>query len=392
LGRIELAENERSQREFERKAIGGFANQLETKGVDVDDPKTFPKRIDVSDLEKKKNSLSYEIENFDVVREQKLEGLKNDAGAVVNELKEQNRLITERNSQKERDFEERKTQYSQNVHTLNGVKTDLKTLQEQKCLSESKCADIFTQIEEAFNNPGATCDSLEASIGFDADGKVLTKSSDWKGVDKVKVLLVKYEGVKYQYVTQMKSPQGDTSHLEGQLEEILTKLSESKANNTICDQISAFESWRDANELVFRLRDEYAEMLSSVDTGVEGLRISVDKTEGGKLDIYLTYDGTFDPVYFGNLDKDERKLSSYSGTQRPMICLLLQNYLLNKLPKAMRYLWIDDVPIDKKTKLLLERMGHDLDVTVIVNITGDFTKEGLTSGEILIEGGEVFFK
>ena len=105
----------------------------------------------------------------------------------------------------------------------------------------------------------------------------------------------------------------------------------------------------------------------------------------------MTYDGTFDPEYFNNIDKVDRKLSSYSGTQKPMICLLLQNYLLNKLPKAMRYLWIDNVPIDNKTKLLLEKMGNELNVTVIVNITGDFTKNGLTDGEILIEGGEVFF-
>jgi hypothetical protein len=50
------------------------------------------------------------------------------------------------------------------------------------------------------------------------------------------------------------------------------------------------------------------------------------------------------------------------------------------------------VPIDKKTKTLLDKMGKDLDLTIIVNITGDFSKNSLENGEILIEGGEVFFK
>lgn len=57
----------------------------------------------------------------------------------------------------------------------------------------------------------------------------------------------------------------------------------------------------------------------------------------------------------------------------------------------MRYLWIDNVPIDNKTKSLLEKMGSELNVTIIVNITGDFTKDGLQNGEVLIEGGHVFF-
>jgi len=391
LGRIELAENDRSQKEFERKSVGGFANQLESVGVDVNDPGTYPEMIDVTDLEKKKNALSYEIENIDKVKDQKLEGLKNEAGAVVNLIKSQNNVIESSNSKKETEFEKKKEQYSQNVHTLNGIKTDLGTLVEQKCVSEELKNSTLELLESGFKNPGAMCETLDALVEFLESGQIITKSADWKGSDDVLENLKKYEAIKKQYSQQSKTPQGDTSSLEKDLEGVVGKLSQAKTVNKIHAQISAFKEWKDANDLVFELRDEYAGMLASINTGVEGLRISVDKEESGKLDIYLTYDGTFDPSYFNNVGKQQRKLSSYSGTQKPMICLLLQNYLLNKLPKAMRYLWIDNVPIDNKTKLLLEKMGNDLDMTVIVNITGDFTKDGLTDGEILIEGGEVFF-
>jgi len=391
LGRIELAENDRSQKEFERKTIGGFANQLESVGIDVDDEKTHPKRVDVSEGEKKKNALSYEIENIDKVGDQKLDEIKNRAGSIVNLLKSQNNVIESDNQKLESEFEKRKEQYSQNVHTLNGIKTDLKTLVDEKCFIDQEKDEVVGLLDSWFKNDGATCAPLAKLVEFNEKGQVITKSSEWKGSDDVLENLVKYEGVKSEFSAMLKAPKGDTKKLEADLEKVIEVLGAAKTVNKHCDMLDAFSAWRDANDLVMELRDEYASMLSSVDTGVEGLQIAVDKEESGKLDIYLTYDGTFDPGYFNNEGKTQRKLSSYSGTQKPMICLLLQNYLLNKLPKAMRYLWIDNVPIDNKTKMLLEKMGHDLDMTVIVNITGDFTKDGLTDGEILIEGGEVFF-
>ncbi|MCJ7802733.1 MAG: hypothetical protein MUP82_10300 [Candidatus Marinimicrobia bacterium] len=105
----------------------------------------------------------------------------------------------------------------------------------------------------------------------------------------------------------------------------------------------------------------------------------------------MMYDGTYDLDYFGNPRKHLRKLSAYSGTQKPVICLLIQNYLLSKKSKAMRYMYIDNVPIDNKTRALLEKMCIELNLRVFLNITGDFSKDGLIDGEILIEGGEVFF-
>jgi hypothetical protein len=155
--------------------------------------------------------------------------------------------------------------------------------------------------------------------------------------------------------------------------------------------VDSYIEWHDANEAVLKLKKQYAEMLSSVDTGVEGLKIFVDR-EDEKLSVYLTYDGSYDSKYFNNEKGEARKLSSYSGTQKPMICLLLQNYLLSKKPKAMRYLWIDNVPIDNKTKTLLDKMGKELDMTIIVNITGDFDHAAVSDGEILLDGGEIFFK
>jgi hypothetical protein len=389
LGQIELAEAKRSDAEYKRKSVGGFINQLEPLGVFVDDVETHPVMVSIEDLEREKSKKSFEIENVELVKQQNLDGIKNKADQIINKIKEKNNEIKEKNRLLESDFEKKKEKHSQNIHTLNGIKTDVKTLVENDCLTLEEGNTFVDAVSSAFKNDGATCATLNHVVDFDDEGKITTKSAEWKGDQEMMVLLQELEESKIEYLTEFKK-QGDTSKLEDSLKFIVDKLANAKIHNKKVDMLSSFMAWRECNHEVVRLRDEFSEMLGSIDTGVDGLQIAVDK-EDGKMEIYLRYNGAFDPVYFGNPNMEQRKLSSYSGTQKPLICLLLQNYLLNKLPKAMRYLWIDNVPIDKKTKALLEKMGSDLNVTIIVNMTGDFTKEGLKNGEVLIEGGHVFF-
>jgi len=232
---------------------------------------------------------------------------------------------------------------------------------------------------------------LFPTLIFDENGKITNSSKDWEGSDAISQLLKELEKIRGKYATEANKEQGDTTEQAEAITLIEINIKKRAENNKHVEMLSSYIDWDEANKKVFELREVYFNKLSSINTGVDGLNIAVEKEEG-KQDIYLTYDGAYDAEYFGNTEKEPRKLSSYSGTQKPLICLLLQSYLLSKKPKAMRYLWIDNVPIDKKTKTLLDKMGKDLDLTIIVNITGDFSKNSLENGEILIEGGEVFFK
>jgi hypothetical protein len=54
-------------------------------------------------------------------------------------------------------------------------------------------------------------------------------------------------------------------------------------------------------------------------------------------------------------------------------------------------MYIDNVPMDKRTQEVLLSMCEKLDLTIFLTVTGDFEKDSLHNGEILIEGGEVFF-
>ena len=389
LGQIEVAENERSLREFERKSVGGFANQLEPLGIDVDDDKTWPIFIDSFDLTQQKQQKIFEFDNVSSVKEQKLCGIMNRANAKINEIKSRNNELKELNRQIEQEFEKKKTQYSQNIHTFNGIKTDLQTLVDQKCLTLEEKNTFIGALTAAFNNDGATCGVLNQLVEFDGD-KITTKVSEWTGDQVVKQLLDELTLIRREYVLEDSRVVSDEG-IKTEIEQLTKRIDSVNANNKKQQMLDAFLSWRDANKNVLELRAQYAALLSSVNTGVEGLKINVNR-DGDAMEIFMTYNGAFDPKYFSNIEMEDRKLTSYSGTQKPLICLLLQNYLLSKKPKALRYLWIDNVPIDNKTKVFLQQMGEKLDVTIIVNITGDFSRETLQNGEVLLEGGEVFFK
>ena len=366
LGQIDMAENNRSEMEFKRKQVGGFKNQLEPLGIDVNEESTWPTHQSVQELEKEKAGLQYEIENVGKGKDQKLRELKNQADEVVFKLKQENEKVVKEN-------EKEKEKWDQIEFHYQGLK-------------------------KAFENYGLKFDvEMPINIGlfptliFDENGKITNSSKDWEGSDAISQLLKELEKIRGKYATEANKEQGDTTEQAEAITLIEINIKKRAENNKHVEMLNSYIDWDEANKKVFELREVYFNKLSSINTGVDGLNIAVEKEEG-KQDIYLTYNGAYDAEYFGNTEKEPRKLSSYSGTQKPLICLLLQSYLLSKKPKAMRYLWIDNVPIDKKTKTFLDKMGKDLDLTIIVNITGDFSKNSLENGEILIEGGEVFFK
>ena len=229
---------------------------------------------------------------------------------------------------------------------------------------------------------------MRQQIPFE-DGKCMAKNWHTEGIIADNIALIQKYRSDYVEVQANKFEE-DTSEKELELEALVQEIDLANENNIVANSIELFQEWQAADIKVTKLKSEYAKKLSQINTGVEGLTISLDEL-GDKMAVHLMYDGAYNPDYFSNPKQEVRKLSSYSGTQKPMICLLIQNYLLNKKPKALRYLWIDNVPIDKKTKELLNVMGEKLDLTIFINITGDFDKSKLDVGDILLEGGEVFF-
>ena len=389
LGRIDWADNERSQADYERKKVGGFANHLEPMGIYMDKPDTLPKRKDLEGLESERNKLAYSLENVESQKQQKLDGIKIKGDEVYVKLRAVNVEIEKENKKLEEDFDKLRTSCVDAKMFKERIESDLVSLKVNGGLKEEGLQYLVKMLNDTVELPDQPKYTPLPLVPFNEDGKCTV--ADFGDNVEVNNLLIqlKDHGEAYLKIKNEEDTEG-----RGKIEEEI-KLKEqaillAKENNGKCDAVDAFIDWSEADKKVAKLKREYAKMLGAVHTGVEGLKIE-SLEEEGKLDIYLTYNGEYDPAYFGNPDKEFRKLSSYSGTQKPMICLLLQNYLLSKKPKAMRYLWIDNVPIDNKTRVLLDKMGSELRLTIFVNITGDFDRSSLDSGDILIEGGEVFF-
>jgi hypothetical protein len=247
---------------------------------------------------------------------------------------------------------------------------------------------------EAISNPNdIILNGVHKNIYIDisADNKVNTRYiNHYTG--EAKELLDQVLLVKERYLNCLNDEpeKADVQKFNTEIERLTKAKSNAEATNRIVKAIDSFHEWRAANGKVIELKNKYAKMLGDVDTGVEGLKIIPVENEE-KLEIFLMYNGAYDHEYFGNQKGEYRKLSSYSGTQKPVICLLIQNYLLSKKPKAMRYMYIDNIPMDDNTVALLERMCGELDLTIFLNYTGTFSKESLNDGEILIENGEVLF-
>lgn len=334
LGKIEQAEKTRDEKDALRKQKGGIAEDLKERGFDPDRPDTVPDAVDIDAIEQK-------------IKEQ-----------------EKQKTIKETEAKSSKDARLDKIK-------LKAVEFTEKTKKENEAIKaewERQCK-IFECVEYLVKEKIIELDYPSPKEPIYKDGVLELEKlrAEYKEIEAGKVEV-------------------DVSEFDNRITELEVEKSKGKFINAIVEAIDSFHLWRSADETVKGLKTQYHKLLVSVDTGVEGLKIVPEDDN-----IFLMYDGSYDTSYFHNPNKELRKISAYSGTQKPLICLLIQNYLLSQKAKAMRYMYIDNVPLDKKARALIEDMCEKLNLYVFLNITGDFEKSEIKDGEILIEGGEVFF-
>ena len=460
-GQIDKAEKNRNDKDYYRKTKGGIADDLRAKGYDPDRPETCPNEISIEDIDNEIKKLEKEItikESAPEIRKEKeLAEIKSKASEVTNECLVYNKEL-------EDDYELKNKIHAKYQDEITEITNNLNEL--EIILNNLGLNVHYNPLKEDIEYPKEVKKPpLPTYILFDKNNNV--SNENFKELNKdAQDLVKKIDMHRQSYSTKSKENfEVDVSDLKAKIEaqEIL-KL-QAIEDNKIVDAIDSFHKWRTSNKDVVRLKGEYIQLLAKVDTGVKGLEIMPIED-----DIFLMYNGEYDPTYFNNINvstkpishklkeyikyehiakyiketsskhyfaidkklniiksdkninnsdcliifrnhdvlsendiikelqdkkiyfyKEMRKLSSYSGTQRPVICLLIQNYLLSKKAKAMRYIYIDDIPHDNKTRSLLEKMSKELDLHIFLNWTGDFEQSKLNDGEFLIKGGEIFF-
>lgn len=391
LHQIEVAEGKRDVADAIRKQNGGIADDLKARGYDVNRPDTLPVRINIDELKSslQKITTDFEVEKAGASNKkiQKLQDLKNKASELTNEClrfnqktKEDYHTLKKKQETNVFKWEEENSAKEQKINRVGELLLDLKLLG----YAGNEVKEWMKTLPQP--QPEDTKPTINVKeplyIEFDENNKIIINDFVKEIEPVAKIIELKRE---YIEISEQEIVIDDTSYLQNK-KQIESEIEQSEFTNRICDAVDSFFNWQSINSEVVQLKQKYIKLLSKIDTGVEGLTI-VPKEN----DIFLMYDGSYDTKYFNNPEKEPRKLSSYSGTQKPVICLLIQNYLLNQKPKSMRYMYIDNVPMDLKTITLLENMSKELNLRIFLNITGDFEQNNLTDGEILIEGGEVFF-
>lgn len=386
LGQIESAEKDRDFKDMLRKQKGGIAEDLKSKGFDVDRPATIPDYIDIMSIEAEISQLQNEkaIGEANILNQKNnaLERLKSEAEKITDKCKAYNDRL--------------KVEYKLAI-SKHENEIEKQKIKQEKITKSKKLLEELIQLGYSGSQVNEWIDSLPKPdevttviepeyIRFDEDGRVII--SDSKNAE-IGQLFIELNDIRSKYSVEF---QREYLFDSSMIEEKITWLQERKKQaieiNKIVEAVDSFHSWRESNNTVIELKHKYYKMLADINTGVDGLRIAYDEKSN---DIFLMYNGTFDPAYFNNTNLEYRKISSYSGTQKPLICLLVQNYLLSKKPKALRYMYIDNVPMDNRTQGVLRDICDKLNVNIFLNITGDFSVDSLKDGEILIEGGEVFF-
>lgn len=369
IDQIEKAKNNRNLLDAKRKEVGGIQSDLLNRGIDVDADYEL-KNIDA--IKEQITTLKVKIEskstNVKTERESELNALKLRGMELANELKLRNNEFVNENKKIQNNIEKVNKSVETAVNALDWI------------INKSELEDfIFSKLPAE--------KSFVRELEFNERGSIISEPNFED--ETINDLLKKYRqvGIDYSELSQKPIDEVDVNKETEQLSELERQLKSAESYNKDAKAVNAFKDWQKADQQVKDLQKDYYLKLTEIETGVKGLKIVPEDN-----DIFLMYNGEYDPEYFHNPNKELRKLSAYSDTQKPMICLLIQNYLLSKKTKRLPYLWIDQVPIDKKTKALLDKMSEELGLYLFVNWTGDFNADELQEGEILIENGEVFFK
>lgn len=382
--------NERDRLRDQCQNSGAFAASFERDGYTLDQIGAI-EPTDIEKLESRKNELliskgkasgdaiaEYEKKKAEIA--QKGANIVNECRAIIEQLTAEfkakeafNKEVAEHNSKIDTEF-------------LN-FKTALYAL---SFVDDAKKQDLLINLTSYKNSVIKKISLIELpKMPLIENNKIIVNDNivyDSKFTD----ILNKRKEVAIEY-NSLKEPEATTKAIDNQIAQIESQITAGNFNNKLLERYELNRRWVDSCGKVEVKRNEIAKLYAQVSTGVEGLKMTPFYNKEDKIEIKTTYDGSFDVEYFKNPNKENRLLVSYSSSQQPLIGVLLQVARLKLKGKYLPYIFLDDIPLDKKCKELIARIAEENNLTILTSMTGDFNKENLEVNEMLIEGGEVFF-
>lgn len=183
----------------------------------------------------------------------------------------------------------------------------------------------------------------------------------------------------------------DTLDIDEEIKKLENEKAAAEKTLTLYNRYQLWKNWIEAKGLYEKELDTLRKMYAGIDTGVEGMHIVPVETDSDRVEVWIQYDGSYDTEFFFNHEKESRFMFQYSSFQCSAIGVMLQAARLNLKPKALRLAIVDDVAFTSKGLAVLTKMCEDFNVQLITSRTDDYDKANIADGEIIVEGGEVFF-
>ena len=184
----------------------------------------------------------------------------------------------------------------------------------------------------------------------------------------------------------------NTESIDATISQLKVQRDSAEKNNQLAARFGFWNTWIEAKGIYEKEIDTLRKLYAKVNTGVAGLVITPITTKSERIEIYLQYNGEYDPAFFGNEPKEYRFLFDYSAFQRSIIGLMLQAARLDIKPKALRIAFIDDISVTRKSIEMLERVCTENSLRLWTSYAkDDYDIENLADGEIVVQGGEIFF-
>jgi len=183
-----------------------------------------------------------------------------------------------------------------------------------------------------------------------------------------------------------------TEAIDTAIEQLKTRRDSADKNNQLVARFGYWNTWIEAKGMYEKEIDVLRKLYGKVNTGVNGLIISPELTDTGRIQIWLKYNGAYDAEFFGNTVAENRYLFEYSAFQRSIIGLLLQASRLNMKDKVLRMAFVDDISVTKKSIEMIERVCGEFDLKLWTSFADDsYDLDNIPEGNIVVEGGQVFF-
>lgn len=410
VARINLARDARNEARIMCQSNGAFMERFQSEGynesqldalkyIDIDKIK---EDIRNAEIEKDRAINTPESEyqlicaKIDANRNKELQRIKDEGNAIRNKInaEKQNNLI---------EYTQQLSKYNESKLMVDKLVEDYKKVQEEvyKFINFNKTSEIRNEQGKLID---CTASKIQKDVVFAIENAFIEKMSQIEVINKpieksvsqelINALNQKaeeYKALESSPVIYPEKVQPDTSAIDKNIMNLRNSLMSAEENNKIFQRYQLWRNWIEAKALYEKEVDELRKLYASIDTGVEGMKIVPRDTDNGKVEVWIMYNGQYNPAYFGNKEKQSRFMFDYSSFQRTIIGLLLQSARLNLKSRALRVAFIDDVAFTQNDISVLTNIAEELNLKLITAWTHEADKEQLMDGQVLVDGGEVFF-